>query len=197
MYRLLAAALIVIALTCGLGRESAAQPSTYGDAMRWYEREGAKGSAKAQYFLGFCKEVASQKDLAKAFQWFAKPPRKRMPGHTKLPATVRIGHGFRSGESRSMAPVALRGRGCPKHSTIWLTCWRMLFRRSVRRMRRSAGTAKLRKGVSGRHSSRLGRFICVAWAWSAIWRRPGPGSARPSPGRLPALAKPVLLWKRK
>ena len=67
MYRLLAAALIVIALTCGLGRESAAQPSTYGDAMRWYEREGAKGSAKAQYFLGLLYERGGVQGIGSVF----------------------------------------------------------------------------------------------------------------------------------
>ena len=31
---------------------AAAIASDYGDAMRWYEREAAKGSAKAQFLLG-------------------------------------------------------------------------------------------------------------------------------------------------
>ena len=56
MYRLpivlLIGALIVPAST----HFALAQTSTYGDAMGWYEREAAKGSAKAQYFLGLLYE---------------------------------------------------------------------------------------------------------------------------------------------
>ena len=52
-----------------------AQTSGYGEAMRWYEREAARGSAKAQFLLGLLYERGAGprgKDLARAYQWFLK-----------------------------------------------------------------------------------------------------------------------------
>lgn len=46
-----AAAMLAFALPAG-GAPAAEPPVTYGDAMRWYERAAAEGSAEAQFLLG-------------------------------------------------------------------------------------------------------------------------------------------------
>ena len=55
MLRLVAAASVLFLSTIHLGAV-AAEPAGYGDAMTWYEREAAKGSAQAQFLLGMLHE---------------------------------------------------------------------------------------------------------------------------------------------
>ena len=196
MYRLLAAALIVIALTCGLGRESAAQLSTYGDAMRWYEREGAKGSAKAHIFsVVVRKRRWPRKRTCKGVPVVRQSRRARAcQGTYKIPG-YQFGLGTVSDPRKPFyGTVALRGRGCPKHSTIWFTCWRMLFgterspNEAVRWYREAAergfGPSQFALGSVYMRGMGVERNLAEAWT-----------CPRGRSGRLPALAKPVLLWK--
>ena len=51
-----------------------ATPSTYGDAMRWYEKSAKAGSPQAQFLLGLKYEsgAGSDADLRKAAEWFRR-----------------------------------------------------------------------------------------------------------------------------
>ena len=84
MHRFLtAAAAVFIGINAFLGGGSvSAQPSTYGDAMKWYEREAAKGTAKAQFLLGLLYERGAGprgKDAAAAYGWFLKAAEQGYP----------------------------------------------------------------------------------------------------------------------
>jgi TPR repeat protein len=69
-------ALAVVALVFVSGAAGGAEaPATYGDAMRWYERAAADGSAKAQFLLGRMYEqgmAGRARDLARAAALYEK-----------------------------------------------------------------------------------------------------------------------------
>ena len=61
---------------------ASAQSATYGDAMRWYERETLKGTAKAQFLLGLLYERGSaprKQDPEQAYELFLKAASKGHP----------------------------------------------------------------------------------------------------------------------
>lgn len=105
--------LLAAALVVGLGAASAAprspasaQPATYGDAMRWYEREAARGSARAQFLLGLLYERGAgprARDPERAFAWFRKAARQ---GHAE--AQYKTGAAYQFG--RGVAPDPAQAR---------------------------------------------------------------------------------------
>jgi TPR repeat protein len=67
-------ATLVVAALAGAAH-AADTPATYGDAMRWYERAAADGSAKAQFLLGRMYEqgmAGRTRDLKKAAKMYEK-----------------------------------------------------------------------------------------------------------------------------
>ena len=95
MHRSTAALFIGFLILTVLPFTAVAQSSSYGDAMGWYEREAAKGSAKAQYLLGLLYERGAgqrPRDAEKAFGWFARAAEQ---GHAE--AQYKVGRAYQFG----------------------------------------------------------------------------------------------------
>jgi len=97
MPQFIAAALICL-LTVSVQDPARAQPANFGDAMAWYEREAAKGSAKAQFLLGLLSERGTgkrKKDVSAAFKWFRKAAEQGHPqAQYKIAAAYHFGKGI-------------------------------------------------------------------------------------------------------
>lgn len=97
MPRFVAAALICI-LSFSAHNPARAQSANFGDAMAWYEREAAKGSAKAQFLLGLLSERGAgkrKKDISAAFKWFLKAAEQGHPqAQYKIAAAYHFGKGI-------------------------------------------------------------------------------------------------------
>tara|TARA_R110000868_G_scaffold1844_11_gene14634 strand:+ start:15645 stop:16307 length:663 start_codon:yes stop_codon:yes gene_type:complete len=106
MLRLVAAALISL-LTAFMLNAAVAQPANYGDAMRWYEREAKKGSARAQFLLGMLYErgvPGHGKDLAKAHTWFLKAAEQGHPmAQYKVGASFHFGTGVTADRAQAVS----------------------------------------------------------------------------------------------
>lgn len=81
-------------------------PETYGDAMRWYRNEAAKGYAPAQFLLAYMLEVGVEipednvridRDLVRARDWYAKAAAQ---GHAR--AMYRLARMYRDGRGGSV-----------------------------------------------------------------------------------------------
>lgn len=96
MNRLVATALLSIVIWLPHVPASA-QPATYGDAMTWYEREAARGSAKAQFLLGLLYERGAGprgKDAKRAYDSFLKAAEQGHPqAQFKVAAALQFGRG--------------------------------------------------------------------------------------------------------
>ena len=106
MLRLVAADLISL-LTAFMLNAAVAQPANYGDAMRWYEREAKKGSARAQFLLGMLYErgvPGHGKDLAKAHTWFLKAAEQGHPmAQYKVGASFHFGTGVTADRAQAVS----------------------------------------------------------------------------------------------
>jgi len=95
MYRFTIAVFIGVLILPAWVQTATTQRSSYGDAMAWYEREAAKGSARAQYFLGLLYEKGAgprSRDADKAFEWFEKAATQ---GHAR--AQFKVGKAYQFG----------------------------------------------------------------------------------------------------
>lgn len=108
MIRACAALLAIVSGTAIVLNSGSAlgQPTTYGEAMRWYEQQANEGSAKAQYLLGLLYERGAGprgKDPAKAFSWFEKAAAQ---GHAdaqfKLGAAYQFGKGVAADPQKAL-----------------------------------------------------------------------------------------------
>lgn len=109
MNRFVATALLSILIYLPVAPASA-QPATYGDAMSWYEREAARGSAKAQFLLGLLYERGAGprgKDAKRAYEWFLKAAEQ---GHAQAQFKV--------------ASALQFGRGVPENPQLAYTWYR-------------------------------------------------------------------------
>ena len=96
MNHLVATALLSVMVTLPASL-SAAQPASYGDAMRWYERKAVLGSAKAQFLLGLLYERGAgprEQDLQQAYKWFLKAADQGYPlAQFKVASALQRGSG--------------------------------------------------------------------------------------------------------
>ena len=99
-------AALALAILAGAA-EAADPPATYGDAMRWYERAAAEGSAKAQFLLGRMYEegaVGRPRDPARAASLYRQAADQ---GHAL--AQFSLGVLYLSGRGVGRDPAAAAG----------------------------------------------------------------------------------------
>ena len=69
-----AGALALLLMAVPASADGIARPTTYGDAMRWYERAARAGDADAQFYLGYIHDRAagSGNGIGKSLTWYGR-----------------------------------------------------------------------------------------------------------------------------
>jgi TPR repeat protein len=187
MPRLVAVALILITglflLTPAIAQKSgqkSAQKSGYPGAMGWYEREAAKGSAKAQFLLGLLYEQGAgkrAKNLTLAHRWFLKAAEQGYPrAQYKIATAYHFGTGIAADAERAvlwyrraagqgvaeaqhnLAHMLLNGTGTkrsPDEAARWYT----------ENARHGFGPSQLALGYLYLQGTGVKADLAEAWAW--------------------------------
>lgn len=156
------------------------QPTTYGEAMRWYEKQANAGSAKAQYLLGLLYERGAGprgKDPERAFQWFEKAAAQ---GHAdaqfKVGAAYQFGNGVAVDPQKALewyrkaaeqrVPEAQFNLAYMIENAI---AGQLPIEEAARNYRAAAdqgfGRAQLNIGYLYYEGKGVGRDVAEAWAW--------------------------------